>query len=300
MRKPTLLVLAAGMGSRYGGLKQIEKLGPSGETILDYSVYDAVKCGFGKVVFVIRRQFENDFKDVFGKKFGNKIDVEFVNQELDELPDGFELPAGRLKPWGTGHAVWIASDVINEPFAVINADDFYGQKSFEVVADYLKKVDKDKPQGALVGYKLSNTLSEHGSVSRGVCTTDEKGNIAGITERKNIFKDDKGVWYKENEELHPLNGDETVSMNFFGFTPAVFKYFEKLFVEFLENRIEDEKAEFYLPYVANYMIKNNIGDVKRLSTPERWFGVTYPDDKTHVVSKLKELVETGTYPSELH
>jgi len=287
------------MGSRYGSLKQMDKYGPSGETILDYSVYDAIRAGFGKVVFVIRNQFSVEFKNAFGKNFESRIEVKYVAQELENLPFGFSVPANRVKPWGTAHAVWCAQNEIDSPFAVINADDFYGRTSFSLVAEYLNTVDNSQSAGALVGYVLENTLSEHGTVSRGVCNTDAKGNIASIVERRNIAKDDSSVWYEENGEKFPLTGNELVSMNLFGFTSSAMAQFDGQFVEFLKKNIENPTAEFYLPQVASFMIQENIGKIKRISTPEKWFGVTYPQDKPLVISKLKELTDAGVYPVNL-
>ena len=282
--KPTLLVLAAGIGNRYGSLKQIAQYGPSGEAIIDYSIYDAIRAGFGKVVFVIRRNIEKEFKELFLTRFGDKIEVDFAFQELDLLPDGYSTPKDRAKPWGTGHAIWVAASKINEPFAVINADDFYGSKAFVTIANFLNNIDLSKgTQCSLVGYILRNTLSEHGSVSRGVCQSDANNNITDIVEKTKIFTQNGKVWYEENDKKIPLSGNEIVSMNLLGFTPDVFAHFEDQLIKYLDNNINNLKSEFYLPQVINFMIKNNISKVKNLTTPSQWFGITYKEDKPIVI-----------------
>ncbi len=295
--KPTLLVLAAGMGSRYGGLKQMDGVGPNGEAILDYSVTDAIRAGFGKVVFVIRQSFADDFKKVFNKEhFKNQIEVEYVFQELDKLPEGFSVPEGREKPWGTNHAILMAKDVINEPFAIINADDFYGADAFRVISDYLSQLDNSKGNYCMVGYKLENTLSENGSVSRGVCETDAEGLLQGMTERTAISRTANGIEYKDADgSMHPLASDATVSMNLFGFTPDYFGESEKLFVTFLKEKGQEMKSEYYIPYAVNTFIANGYAKMKVLKTTAQWFGVTYKEDRPSVVARLKELHDQGIY-----
>jgi UTP-glucose-1-phosphate uridylyltransferase len=298
--KPTLLVLAAGMGSRYGSLKQVDKLGPSGETITDYSIYDAIRAGFGKVVFVIRKSIEADFKEVF-HKFNNKIEVEYVYQELDNVPEGIKVPADRQKPWGTGHAVMVAVENIKTPFAVINADDFYGAGSFQTIANHLSKIYSDDIETyCMVGYKLENTLSEHGHVSRGVCRTTEENILKSIVERTQIQRINEKIVYKEAEEIwKPLTGNEIVSMNFWGFPPTVFKNLKEKFKVFIENNYQNLKAEFYLPFAVNDLINEGKAKVSVLQTPDLWFGVTYKEDKETTISKLHELVNKGIYPENL-
>lgn len=295
--KPTLLVLAAGMGSRYGGLKQMDGVGPNGEAILDYSVTDAIRAGFGKVVFVIRQSFADDFKKVFNKEhFKNQIEVEYVFQELDKLPEGFSVPEGREKPWGTNHAILMAKDVINEPFAIINADDFYGADAFRVISDYLSQLDNSKGNYCMVGYKLENTLSENGSVSRGVCEMDAQGLLLGMTERTAISRTANGIEYKDSDgSMHPLASDATVSMNLFGFTPDYFGESEKLFVTFLKEKGQEMKSEYYIPYAVNTFIANGYAKMKVLKTTAQWFGVTYKEDRPSVVARLKELHDQGIY-----
>ncbi|MBP7180735.1 MAG: nucleotidyltransferase [Dysgonomonadaceae bacterium] len=298
--KPTLFVLAAGMGSRYGGLKQLDGVGPSGETIMDYSIYDAVHAGFGKLVFVIRKSFEKDFREKIVKKYEHKIPVELVFQDLDNLPAGFSVPEGREKPWGTNHAVMMGKDVIHEPFAVINADDFYGRESYKVLADYLSELDNTHNQYCMIGYRVGNTLSESGTVARGICETDAEGNLTGVVERTQVMRIDGEVKYKdENDQWISIPDNTPVSMNMWGFTPDYFEYSEKYFVEFLKKNIQNPKAEFFIPLVVNELIVNNTAKVKVLDTPSKWFGVTYAEDRPGVVAKLQQLVDDGVYPSPL-
>lgn len=298
--KPTLLVLAAGLGSRYGGLKQLDGLGPNDETIMDYSIYDAVKAGFGKVVFVIRRTFEEEFKERVTKKYEHLIPVEIVFQELDDLPEGFELNPDRVKPWGTNHALMMGKSVINEPFAVINADDFYGRKSYQVICDYLSQLEHSKNKYCMVGYRVGNTLSESGTVARGVCETDENNNLTGIVERTQIKRNDGVVQFlDENNEWISLPDNKPVSMNMFGFTPDYFKYSDDFFVNFLKENEEKLKAEFFIPSLVNDLIVADKVEMKVLDTTSQWFGVTYQEDRPFVVSKFKELVDKGEYPSPL-
>ena len=284
--QPTLLVLAAGMGSRYGGLKQMDGVGPNGEIIMDYSITDAIRAGFGKVVFVIRHSFEQEFKaKINAEHFGNKIKVEYVFQELDNLPAGFKVPEGREKPWGTNHAILMAKDAIKEPFAVINADDFYGADAFKVMGDYLRGLEGKKGDYCMVGYRLVNTLSENGTVSRGVCN-----------ERTSIGRTANGIEYKDDDgSMHPLPADATVSMNLFGFTPDYFAESEKLFVEFLKERGTEMKSEYYIPFAVNTFLANGYATMRVLKTTAQWFGGTYKEDRPMVVERLKKLHEQGVY-----
>ena len=294
--QPTLLVLAAGMGSRYGGLKQMDGVGPHGEAILDYSVMDALKAGFGKVVFVIRHSFADDFKKIFNEQhWNNRIKVEYVFQELDMLPAGFNVPDGREKPWGTNHAVLMAKEAIHEPFAIINADDFYGSDAFRVMADYLRTLEGKKGEYCMVGYRLENTLSENGSVSRGVCQVSDEGLLIGMTERTSIARTPDGIAYTDDEGSHPLPADATVSMNLFGFTPDYFVESEKLFVDFLKERGNELKSEYYIPLAVNTFIANGYATMRVLKTTAKWFGVTYKEDRPAVVARLKALHEAGEY-----
>ena len=301
--KPTLLVLAAGMGSRYGSLKQMDGLGPCGEAIIDYSIYDAIQAGFGKVVFVIRHSFADAFKKIYSKaRFGGRIDVEFVYQELDYLPEGFSVPEGREKPWGTNHAVMMAREVIHEPFAVINSDDFYGRDGYRAVADFLRSVEGCKGRYALVGYYMKNTLSEFGSVSRGVCRTDAGGCLSSVTERTSISrKADGKVYYAEQGQDYEVSEDSLVSMNFWGFTPDYFDYSEEIFKTFLASEAArtNLKAEFFIPYVADVLIRRGDAAFKVLSCDAKWFGVTYKEDRPDVVAKIGRLIEQGVYPRSL-
>ena len=296
--KPTLVVLAAGMGSRYGGLKQMDGVGPNGEIIMDYSINDAIRAGFGKVVFVIRHDFAEAFQQkINAEHFGNRIQVEYVYQELDKLPAGFKVPEGREKPWGTNHAILMAKDAIHEPFAIINADDFYGRDAFMVIGDYLRTLENTKGQYCMVGYRLENTLSENGTVSRGVCNIDANGNLAGMTERTSIGRNANGVIeYKDTDDsLHPLAPETTVSMNLFGFTPDYFAESEKLFVEWLKERGNEMKSEYYIPYAVNTFINSGYATMKVLKTTAQWFGVTYKEDRPMVVDRLKKLHDQGVY-----
>ena len=298
--KPTLLVLAAGLGSRYGGLKQLDGLGPNGETIMDYSIYDAVKAGFGKVVFVIRKSFEEEFKEKVTKKYEHLLSVEVVFQELDNLPDGFELNPNRVKPWGTNHALMMGKSVVKEPFAVINADDFYGRKSYEVMCNFLSQLEGSKNKYCMVGYRVGNTLSESGTVARGVCETDDESNLTGIVERTQIKRIDGVVKFKdENGNWISLPDNKPVSMNMFGFTPDYFEYSDQFFIDFLKENEEELKAEFFIPTLVNDLIVEDKIEMRVLDTTAQWFGVTYIEDRPFVVSKFKELVDKGEYPSPL-
>lgn len=297
--KPTLLILAAGMGSRYGGLKQIEPVGPNGETILEYSIYDAIRAGFGKVVFVIRESFAKDFKARFESKLAGKIDIEYVYQEIHKLPQGFILPEGREKPWGTGHAVLMARNVIHEPFATINADDFYGAEAYKVIANFLtQSVNENKY--SMVGYQLNKTLSDFGGVSRGICKTDENNFLTNITETHKIRQEDETILCEsENKETVEMKGDEIVSMNIWGFHPSVFGNIENQFIEFLKTNIQLSKSEFYIPFVVFEMIKTGKANVEVLQADSPWFGVTYQEDKPYVIEQIQKLTDQGVYPEKL-
>lgn len=299
--KPTLLVLAAGMGSRYGSLKQIDPVGPSGETIIDYSIYDAIRAGYGKIVFIIRKSFEKEFKELFISKLKGLIEVEYVFQELENIPSEFKIPAEREKPWGTGHAVLMAKECINEPFTVINGDDFYGAGAFAKMSDYLSALGPNQQnQFSLVGYQVGNTLSENGSVARGVCISDSDNNLVSVTERTNIKYTRGGIAYQDEDgTLVFLKPETPVSMNFWGFTPDYFKQTEKLFYEFLINRHQELKSEFYIPLAVDTMIKNQTAIVKVLTSNDKWFGVTYKEDKPIVIQKIADLVKVGLYPNKL-
>lgn len=298
--KPTLFVLAAGMGSRYGGLKQLDGLGPHGETIMDYSIYDAIRSGFGKVVFVIRKDFESDFREKILSKYENHIPVEVVFQGLNDLPDEFECPEGRTKPWGTNHAVLMGKDVINEPFAVINADDFYGRNSFEVIAKELAKPKEGKGDYCMVGFRVGNTMSESGSVARGVCE-NKNGYLTTVVERTAISYDEnhKIVFTDENGKLQVLDPNTPVSMNLWGFSPDYFEFSEKYFVDFLKENINTPKSEFFIPLVVNELITKGDAKVKVLDTDSKWFGVTYAADRQGVVDKFAELHKNGEYPEKM-
>ena len=295
---PTLLILAAGMGSRFGGLKQTAPVGPSGETIIEYSIFDAIRSGFGKVVFVIRKSFAVPFRTKFDTLLAGKMEVEYIFQEPDRLPDGFKVPKGREKPWGTGQAVLMAKDVINEPFAVINADDFYGADAFTVMADFLTGAADDRVY-AMVGYRLKNTLSDFGPVSRGVCKTDQTGRLLEITETTKIVRRMDIIVSEGENEQKVLSGDEMVSMNFWGFKSNVFNYLEKAFRNFMINRGNDLKSEFYIPFVVSEMIKTNYANVHVLGADSPWFGVTYQEDYPFAVEEIKNLVAGGVYPPGL-
>lgn len=298
--KPTLFVLAAGMGSRYGGLKQLDGLGPNGETIMDYSIYDAIKAGFGKIVFVIRESFEKDFKAVVVDKFRDLIEVETVFQDISNVPEGCTYNPEREKPWGTNHAVLMGKDVIKEPFAVINADDFYGQESFAVLADFLRSVEGKKNEYCMIGYHVGNTLSESGSVSRGVCVVDENGNLLNVVERTNIEeKGGKIIFIDENNEEVAIEPNTPVSMNMWGFTPDYFDYSIDYFKEFLNENGQKLKSEFYIPLAVNNLIVSGKASCKVLDTTSKWFGVTYAEDRPQVVLKINELIRKGIYPEKL-
>lgn len=300
MVKPTLLVLAAGMGSRYGSLKQMDGVGPNGEAIIDYSVYDAIRAGFGKVVFVIRHSFAEEFAEVFNaERFGNKIEVVYVYQELDYLPEGFVLPAERVKPWGTNHAVMMAAEVINEPFAVINADDFYGRDSYAVIGNYLSQLEGSEGKYCMVGYEVCKTLSENGTVSRGVCTVDAEGNLTSMVERTKIERVNGTIVFHDNGDDEPLAENTPVSMNLFGFTPDYFRHSKAYFSEFLKANIDNLKSEFFIPLMVNKVITDGTATMRVLSTTSNWFGVTYKEDKPQLMAKIEELIADGVYPRNL-
>jgi NDP-sugar pyrophosphorylase family protein len=298
----TLVVMAAGIGSRYGGLKQMDPVGPGGEKIVDYSVFDARRAGFEKVVFVIRRDLEEEFRERIGRAIERHVDANYVFQELEPLPAGFRVPKGRVKPWGTAHAVAACRDVVRTPFAVINADDFYGPSAFRLLGDHLRKAEKRK--GAhdycLVGYRLENTLSEHGHVSRGVCAATPDGYLREINERTRVRRRGQRVQYTDDGDTWiDLAADSVVSMNMWGFTPSLFEELEKGFVEFLRERGSDPKAEYFLPARIGDLVASRRARVKVLPTDEKWFGITYPEDRVLVEQAVTERVEAGLYPPSL-
>ena len=297
---PTLFVLAAGMGSRYGGLKQLDGIGPNGETIMDYSIYDALRAGFGKVVFVIRRSFEQEFKEKVLSKYEGVIPTEIVFQEVDKVPEGFAYDTSREKPWGTNHAVLMGMDTIKEPFAVINADDYYGIESFQILADYLKSIAGKQNDYCMIGYRIENTLSESGVVNRGVCSTDEKGFLTSIVEREKIEKESGSIMYKDEMGVEQVIPEGVhVSMNMWGFTPDYFDYSMDLFKKFLSKNGQNPKSEFYIPTVVNELIQNRVASVKVLDTPSKWFGVTYIEDRPLVILRINELIRKKVYPNKL-
>ncbi len=301
--KPTLLLLAAGMGSRYGGLKQLDGLGPNGETIMDYSIYDAIKAGFGKIVFVIRKDFEEDFRQKVLSRYEGHIPAEICFQALDALPQGFSAPEGRQKPWGTNHAVMMAKHIIKEPFCVINCDDFYNRDSFMVIGKYLSELPEgSRNRYAMVGFRVGNTLSENGTVARGVCAKDEEENLTTVVERTEVmrvggivsYKDEKGDWVG-------INDNTPVSMNMWGFTPDYFEYSDEYFKEFLSDpkNMENPKAEFFIPLMVNKLVNDHTATVKVLDTTSKWFGVTYTADRQGTVDRIHTLVKENIYPEKL-
>ena len=316
--KPTLVIMAAGMGSRYGGLKQIDPIGPNGEIIMEYSVYDAIKAGFGKIVFVIKREIEDTFKDMVGDKVSSKIPVEYAYQSLDDLPEGFNVPEGRVKPWGTAHAVLVAMEFLHEPFAVINADDFYGYDAFLKLCSFLKDENNNaKPSdeieagtgslsstpayaSCMVGYSIENTLTEHGHVARGVCEVDSNGFLTDITERLRIGYHGDGIAFTEDEVNYTtVSAGTVVSMNMFGFPASVINEFKPKFIEFLNERGEEEKSEYLLPTLVNDLLVEGKTSVAVLRTGAKWYGVTYKDDKDRVKGAISEMVRKGEYPENL-
>ena len=296
--KPTLVILAAGMASRYGSMKQVEGFGPSGETIMDYSIFDAIRAGFGKAIFIIRKEFLSNFREAIGKKIETKINVEYVFQEMNSFTDGFTISPERTKPWGTAHAVLCTKDAINEPFAVINADDFYGKDSFEKASYFLKHECSDDLY-AIIGYELLKTLSDYGTVNRGVCEVDKHGNLVSVVERLNVSLQGNKIVCDDEHTPHELPPETYVSMNFWCFAPSVFSYTEKLFREFLSENISKPKAEFFIPIVADQYIKEKKGSIKVIQTTAQWFGVTYKEDAPMVREKLLKLTGKGEYPESL-
>ena len=300
--KPTLLLLAAGMGSRYGGLKQLDGLGPNGETIMDYSIYDAIQAGFGKIVWVIRKDFEKDFREKILSKYEGHVPCELCFQSLDALPEGFSVPEGREKPWGTNHAVLMGKGIIKEPFAVLNCDDFYGRDSFNVMAKFLSELPEgSKNTYAMVGFRVGNTLSENGSVSRGVCSKDDKNHLTGVVERTEIVpKDADNAQYKDDNWV-TIPNTTPVSMNVWGFTPDYFEYSDKFFKDFLDapETKANPKAEYLIPWVVNKLITDGTATCEVLDTTSKWFGVTYSADRPGVVAKIQKLVDEGVYPNKL-
>ena len=296
--KPTLLILAAGMGSRYGGLKQMDELGPNGESIIDYSIYDAIEAGFGKVVFVIREDFAEAFKERFEGRLKGKIETEYVYQALDDLPEGFTVPEGREKPWGTGHAMLMAKDVIKEPFGIINADDYYGKEAYKQAVDFLI-TSSDPNEYAMLGYPLDQTLSEHGTVSRGICEVDENDNLIKIVERTKIGWEGDKIYFYEEDGKTEVAGDVPVSMNFWAFKPEFFPLLEQEFIKFLKEKGTELKSEYYFNIAVDNLIKAGVATTKVLKTKSQWFGVTYQEDKPKVQAKFNELHAAGLYPDKL-
>lgn len=297
--KPTLVIMAAGMASRYGSMKQIQQFGPSGETIMDYSIYDAIKTGYEKVVFIIRRDFAEDFKNIFEPKLKGRIEVAYVYQEMNKYIDGFSVPPDRAKPWGTAHAILCAQDEVKDNFSVINADDFYGRDAFQKSLNFLKNGCKEDVY-AIIGYELSKTLSENGSVSRGVCDVDSNGNLVDINERLKIYRDNGKMVYEETDgNKYEVPEDAKASMNFWCFNPSIFGFLEVKFKDFLEKNISNPKAEFLIPYAADQYIKEKKGVIKVIPTSSQWFGVTYKEDAPVVQRKLNELVQKKEYPQNL-
>lgn len=302
MSKPSLVILAAGMGSRYGGLKQLDKFGPHGEAIIDYSLYDALKAGFGKIIFIIRESFKSDMEAAFAYKLDGKVEYHFVNQDISMVPSGVQIHPERTKPWGTAHAVWVAKDFIREPFGVINADDFYGAESYQILADFLNGLSAtDITSYCTVGYYLRNTLSEHGTVNRGICDVDQNNFLIGVTERTKIKRCEDGVirYDSESEDPKPLKDDDFASMNMWGCVPNYFNVTDRHFKSFLQENGMDPKSEYYIPTVIDYMINNRLANVKVLPSESTWFGVTYPEDKPSVMESLQKLLDDGKYPTNL-
>jgi NDP-sugar pyrophosphorylase family protein len=297
--KPTLVILAAGMASRYGSMKQVQSFGPSGETIMEYSIYDAIRAGFGKVVFIIREEFVDLFKNAFEPKLQGKIEVDYVFQQLDSFTNGRAIPADRTKPWGTAHAVLCCKGKVNEPFAVINADDFYGRDGFVKAYNFLTSGVSDTTY-AIIGYELKKTLSDNGSVSRGVCDVDANGNMTDINERTKIYRNENGIiTYEDAAGLHEVSEHASVSMNFWGFAPNIFEYSQNLFSDFLDKEINNPKGEFFIPIVADSFVKTGKGVIKVIPTSAQWFGVTYKEDAPGVQESIDALVSSGEYPNNL-
>jgi NDP-sugar pyrophosphorylase family protein len=297
--KPTLLILAAGMASRYGSMKQIQSFGPSGETIMDYSIYDAIRAGFGKVVFIIRKDFADQFRELFEPKLKGRIEIDYVYQSLDSHTGDFAIPGSRVKPWGTAHAILCAQEAVHEPFVVINADDFYGRDAFEKAYRFLVE-ECTASKHAIVGYDLSKTLSPNGTVSRGVCEVDEKGNLVSIAERTKIYDDNGHIFYEDAAGTkHEVPYHSSVSMNFWCFHESVFQLAGGMFEKFLKDHGQEEKSEFFIPIVADEFIRQGKGTIKVIPTSSQWFGVTYKEDAPGVQASIDALVGSGEYPSSL-
>ncbi len=300
--KPSLIILAAGMGSRYGGLKQLDQFGPNGEAIIDYSLYDALNAGFGKIIFIVRESFKKDMINTFAHKLEGKVEYHFINQDLTMIPPGIEVHPERTKPWGTAHAVWVAKDFIHEPFGVINADDFYGTEAYVTLAEFLKDLKpQDLSSYCTVGYYLRNTLSDHGTVNRGICSIDALHSLQSINERTKIKRFSDGIIRYDSDSEHPqsLKDDDFASMNMWGCVPNFFKVMDDHFREFLQNHGMDLKSEYYIPTLIDYMIADQMATVKVLPSESTWFGVTYPEDKPAVKGQLQCLIEEGQYPYNL-
>lgn len=295
---PTLLVLAAGMGSRYGGLKQMDPMGPNGELIIDYSIYDARRAGFDKLVFVVRPEIEDDFREIVASRFADQFEISFVHQCLDDLPDGIAVPAERQKPWGTGHAILVAEDAIQTPFCVINGDDFYGPGAFRMMGDFLRQQAAPELYG-MVAYMLRNTLSDHGSVARGICEVSADNRLLSVTERLGIERHGEAARFEDGGSWHSLTGDELVSLNFWGFHPAIFGHLREQFRDFLAQRREEPKAEFFIPSVVDSLIRQQQAEVAVMASRDSWFGVTYPQDKAIVQENLRRLIAENVYPESL-
>jgi UTP-glucose-1-phosphate uridylyltransferase len=296
--QPTLLILAAGMASRYGSMKQTQSFGPDGETIMEYSIYDAMRAGFTKVVFIIRKDFADNFKSMIEPKLKGKIETGYVYQDLHSFVNNHEVPAERTKPWGTAHAVLCAKDVVKEPFAVINADDFYGRDAFEKAYNFLTK-ESNESTHSIIGYELSKTLSENGTVSRGVCEADSNGNLVAIAERTKIYREGNNIVYEENDQKITVPDNSSVSMNFWCFDPSIFPFIEKLFGDFLAQKSKEPKAEFFIPIIGDGFISERKGIIKVIPTSAQWFGVTYKEDAPQVKESLSKLVAQGEYPERL-
>jgi len=301
MQKSTLVILAAGMGSRYGGLKQMDSFGPNGEAIIDYSIYDAIEAGFSKIVFIIRDSFRDDFIEFFSGKFEDKVEVAFVTQELSHIPEQFTLNPDRDKPWGTAHAVQMAKDEVEGPFAVINADDYYGKEAYQTIMDFFHSSKSIDNEYCIVGYFLERTLSDYGTVNRGVCSVDSEGFLDSIVECTKIKREEDGIirFPQDQDERKSLDARSIVSMNMFGFGKSYFEHFDHHFTEFLQNHGQELKSEFYIPTLLDILIKSQEVKLKVLESESDWFGVTYQDDKPYVIKKLNEMISSGRYPEKL-
>jgi hypothetical protein len=302
-KKLSLCIMAAGMGSRYGGLKQIDPMGPQGEPVMAYSIYDAIRAGFDKIVFIIRRDFEEAFREAIVSKWEDKVEIACAFQSLDDLPDGFVVPEGREKPWGTAHALLAAEPVVDGAFAILNADDFYGAEAYQVMADFLRAqgMKNEGPvASAMVGYHLNKTLSDHGSVARGVCESDADGNLESVIELTKIVRTEAGAENREEGSLRSLSGEELVSMNFWGFAPGIFPFTREAFIEFLKTQGQEMKSEYYIPTVVDGLISSGRGFCRVLETDSEWFGVTYREDKPLVQESIRKLISDGTYPESLY